>query len=93
MAIFKVVVRRMRPDGFYPVYIRISHRRGIGYIRTDKMVTRHELSKNGDIEDAYVLQFCTKRILEYNERLNKMDISNWSVKEIIDFLTGKPVRN
>lgn len=88
MAIFKAVVRQKRVDGFYPVYIRVSHRRNIGYIKTDKMVTCRELSKNGEIEDSYVLQFCTSRILEYNERLNKKDTECWSIRDIINFLVN-----
>lgn len=88
MAIFKAVVRQKRVDGFYPVYIRVSHRRSIGYIKTDKMVTCRELSKNGEIEDSYVLQFCTSRILEYNERLNRKDTECWSIRDIINFLVN-----
>ena len=34
MATFKVVVRKKRADGFYPVYIRVVHRSRMGYIKT-----------------------------------------------------------
>lgn len=86
MANFKAVVRTARADGFYQVYIRVTHHRAAGYIKTDKVVTKNELTKNGDIKDPFVLQYCTKRILEYNERLNKRDIEFWRVKEVVDFL-------
>ena len=86
MANFKAVVRTARADGFYPVYIRVTHRRAVGYIKTDKVVTKNELTKNGDIKDPFVLQYCTKRILEYNELLNKKDIEHWTAKEVMDFL-------
>lgn len=38
MATFKVCVRKQRNDGFYPVYIRVTHNRSIGYIKTGKLV-------------------------------------------------------
>ena len=44
MANFKAVVRGERKDGFMQVYIRVTHRRVHGYIKTDKMITKKELS-------------------------------------------------
>ena len=48
MANFKAVVRMARADGFYQVYIRVTHHRQVGYVKTDKMVTKNELTKSGD---------------------------------------------
>ena len=87
MATFKACVQKERKDGFFPVYIRITHRRTTQYIKTDKMVTRKELTKSNEIKDPFVLQFCTQRILEYNEKLNKVNIENWTAKEVTEFLT------
>ncbi len=87
MATFKACVQKERKDGFFPVYIRVTHRRTTQYIKTDKMVTRKELTKSGEIKDPFVLQFCTQRILEYNEKLNKVNIENWTAKEVAEFLT------
>lgn len=87
MATFKACVQKERKDGFFPVYIRITHRRTTQYIKTDKMVTRKELTKSNEIKDPFVLQFCTQRILEYNEKLNKVNIENWTAKEVAEFLT------
>lgn len=87
MATLKAVVRTMRADGFYPVYIRVTHHRASTFIKTDKMVTRKELTKSNEIKDPFVLQFCTQRILEYNEKLNKVNIENWTAKEVAEFLT------
>ena len=42
MATFKAVVRRPRTDGFYSVYIRVTHRRQTLFIKTDKMITKRE---------------------------------------------------
>lgn len=86
MATLKAVVRRERTDGFYSVYIRVTHRRASSFIKTDKMVTKKELTKTNEIKDAYVLQYCAQRILEFNERLNRKDIKNWTVKDIVEFL-------
>ena len=86
MATFKSVVRGERKDGFMQVYIRVSHQKRHGYIKTDKMVTRREL-KQGEIKDPMVVSYCAQLILDYNRRLNEMDIKNWSVGEIVDFLT------
>ncbi len=86
MANFKALVRTARADGFYQVYIRVTHNRSTSYIKTDKMVTKNELTKTKEIKDLWVLQYCTKQILEYNERLNKKDIEHWTAKEVTDYL-------
>ncbi len=86
MATLKAVVRKKRADGFYPVFIRVTHHRASSFIKTDKMVTRKELTKNNEITDPYVLQYCSQRIVEFNERLNKKDIEHWTAKEVADFL-------
>lgn len=87
MATFKAVVRRPRSDGFYSVYIRVTHRRQTLFIKTDKMLTKQELTRSGEIKDAFVLQFCTQKILEYQERLNRYDISQWTAAQVVELLT------
>lgn len=87
MATFKAVVRRPRADGFYSVYIRVTHRRQTLFIKTDKMLTKRELTRKGEIADAFVLQFCTHKILGYQERLNRHDISQWTGAQVVEFLT------
>lgn len=86
MATFKATVRGERKDGFLQVYIRVTHNKRHGYIKTDKMVTRKELTKTNEIKDPFVMNYCTERIMEYNERLNRKDISKWTVAEVADFL-------
>lgn len=86
MATFKPTVRGERKDGFLQVYIRVTHRKRHGYIKTDKMITRKELTKTNDIKDPFVLNYCTERIMEYNDRLNRKDISQWTIAEVMDFL-------
>ena len=86
MATFKACVNAKRKDGFYPVYIRVIHHKKVAYIPTDKMVNDKGLSKSGEIEDPYVMQFCTNRIVEYMEILNRVDTEHWTVKDITDYL-------
>lgn len=88
MATLKAVVRTARADGFYSVYIRVTHHRSSAFIKTDKMVTKKELTKTNEIKDPYVLQFCSQRILEYTERLNSKNIEHWTVKEVVEFLAS-----
>ena len=90
MANFKAVVRGERKDGFMQVYIRVTHQTKHGYIKTDKMITKRELGKQGEIKDPFVMNYCTERILEFNERLNRKDISKWTVAEVVEYLkTGE----
>lgn len=86
MATFKACVQKERKDGFYPVYIRVTHHRSTRFIKTEKMVTKKGLSRTKEIEEPYVLQFCMQRIVEYNERLNRKDIEHWTAKDVVDFL-------
>ncbi len=44
MANFKAIVKSRRKDGFYAVYIRVSHHRKLAYIVTDKLVNALGLS-------------------------------------------------
>lgn len=86
MATLKACVKAKRKDGFYPVYIRVIHHKKVAYMPTDKMVNDKGLTKTGEIDDPYVLQFCTARIVEYMEILNKIDTENWTVKDVVDYL-------
>lgn len=86
MATFKACVRTQRKDGYYPVYIRIVHRTAPDYIKTDKMVDGKGLTKSKDIKDPFVIKYCADRITEYVERLNRVDISSWTVKEVKEYL-------
>jgi len=87
MANLKAVVRKQRADGMYPVYIRIVHRRKMGYIKTDKIIGPKSLTKQGDIKDAVVNEFCSNLILRYTDKINRKDISAFTMKELIEYLT------
>lgn len=86
MAKIKAVVRTPRADGFYQVYIRVTQGAKAGYIKTDKVIQKKDV-KDGAFLDPYVANYCAKRVLEYTERLNRVDARYWSVNDIIDYLT------
>lgn len=86
MATFKPCVQKQRTDGFYPVYIRVTHQRKIGFIKTNKVVSKKGVSPTKEIKDTFVSNYCTTLILDYTSRLNSFDITRWTVKEVVDFL-------
>jgi integrase len=87
MATFKACVRKQRADGIWPVYIRVTHNRKIGYIKTDKMVNNKGIA-GGEIVDPYVIRYCVDHIIEYTERLNKVDTAHWTVQEVMEYLNN-----
>ncbi len=87
MTTFRACIQKQRLDGYYPVYIRVTHARKIGYIKTDKLVDRKSVTKTKEIRDNVVLKYCTELISDFNKKLNLQDTSAWTIKEIIDFLT------
>lgn len=86
MAKFKGTVRFQRADGFYNVYIRITHKRKVAYLKTDKAVSPKGIDKNNNIIDPFVLKYCVVKINIYTELLNKIDSDNWELPQIIEYL-------
>lgn len=86
MATFKICVRKQRLDGFYPVYIRITHKRQSSFMKTDKMIDQKGLSRSGDVKDTYAVSYCSGKINSFIERLNKEDIAEWTIIDIVSFL-------
>ena len=86
MAKFKAMVRYQRPDGYYTVYIRVSHNKKTQYIKTDKVVNQKGVDKNHSVSDPFVLKYCANKIAQYTEMLNLQDVKNWDVNEIISYL-------
>ena len=87
MATFRPCIQKQRSDGFYPVYIRVIHERQSAFMKTDKVVDKKSISKNREIRDNIVLRYCADLICQYNERLNTQNISSWSIKEVVAFLS------
>lgn len=87
MATLKAVVRNLKADGLYQVYIRIVHRSKMGYIKTNKFIHHKQVSANGELKDPVVNEYCARAILKYNDLLNRKDITALSVAEVIAYLT------
>lgn len=86
MATFKICVRNRRPDGFWPVYIRITNYYTVGYIRTDWVVDDAGLAKDGTVKDVFIMTSCMNQVAEYVKRLNGVDTIGWSMKRLKSFL-------
>ena len=87
MASFKICIRGMRGDGLFPVYIRITHNRKVGYIKTQKAVSKQGIKK-GEVVDPTVLSFCSKQIIRYNDCLNNLNLDSLVISEIVSLLKG-----
>lgn len=86
MATFKACVQKQRTDGFWPVYIRVTHQRKTSFIKTDKMVNNKGLTKTKEVKDPFVAQFCNARITDYVDRLNKVDTEHWGIQKVVEYL-------
>lgn len=89
MATMKICVQKQRRDGFYPVYIRVTHHTKVAYIKTDKMVNSKGITKTREVKDPFVVQSLSGKIVDYMDRLNKKDIETWTVKQVVDFLLNE----
>ncbi|MEG2150110.1 MAG: phage integrase SAM-like domain-containing protein, partial [Bacteroidaceae bacterium] len=86
MATFKACIKYKRSDGLYTVYIKVTHKRNNGYIKTDKISDSPDV--NGVFKDIYINKYCANTIAEYVEKLNKADAKNWTVQEIISYINS-----
>lgn len=88
MATFKTCVRAnvRRTDGFFPVYVRVTHNRKTAYIKTDKLVSSSGIDSKGEVRDPYVVQHCMKKIVEWVDALNRQQTECWTVQEVVRFL-------
>lgn len=95
MAVFSITVRAKRSDGYYPVYIRISHKSDPAYLKTSFVVSERGLkktySKSGkekiEVSDTRVLRECMNEISGYVRRLNEVDNDKMTVQEVVQYLT------
>ena len=86
MTTFKATVKKPRSDGFYTVYIRITHQRESSYIKTNKIVDAAHVTKSGELKDPVVNEYCSMLVRQYNDRLNRVDASQWEIREVIEYL-------
>ena len=87
MSTLKICVQKRRKDGFWPVYIRVTHRGKQAFIKTQKMVSDKGLSKTKQVKDPFVVAELSQVIVDYMDRLNRQDTSMWDVKQVVEFLT------
>lgn len=87
MATLKICVQKQRKDGTWPVYIRVTHRNRVGYINTGKKVWGKGINpKTKEVKDPFVIQQVSITVVDYMDRLNRRDISNWTLEEVLSFL-------
>ncbi len=87
MATFKIVVQHQRSDGYYPVYIRLTHNRRALYIKTGKMVGQKGIVKGShDVRDSFVLNSLNQTVESWIFKLNKVDTTSWSAEQVRDYL-------
>lgn len=86
MTTFKATVQKQRSDGYWPVYIRVTHQRKSGFVKTDKMVNRKGVDGSHGIKDPFVLQYCNRIIIQYCEMLNRIDTTEWTVHQVMEYL-------
>lgn len=86
MAVFKACVQKKRSDGYYVVYIRVAHNNSIAYIKTDFLINCSDIKK-GVIQNHVVNKQCAIYISEYVDRCNRVNVKEWTAKEIADYLT------
>lgn len=58
MATFKICVRKQRKDLLYPIYIRITHNRKAGYIKTNKVADKSSIRQD-ELKNPTLLAYCT----------------------------------
>ena len=85
MATFKACIKTQRNDGLFAVFIRITHNRAARYINTGKTIDKSKVRK-GEIKDITLLSYCSNLIKQYSERLNAVDITNWTANDIVAYL-------
>lgn len=88
MAILKATVRFRNKRGLYSVYIRFTQVKQVAYVKTYWVVNDKGLNPNKkDITDPFVNQQTSLLIESYYKRLNQIDTSNWTVSEIVSYVT------
>ena len=86
MATFKTVVQNKRADGYYVVYIRLTHNRKVIYLKTDKMVNDKGITAKKEVKDTFVLNSCLSTITGWIEKLNKVEHEKWTAEQVRDYL-------
>ena len=79
MTTFKATVKKPRSDGFYTVYIRVTHQRKTSYIKTNKIIDPAHITSSGELTDPVVNEYCAIIIRQYTDKLNRVDATFWEL--------------
>ena len=72
----------MPTDKIYCGYV--LHKGKHGYIKTDKKVWGKGINpKTREIRDPFVIQQVSISVVDYMEKLNKRNISNWTLDDVM----------
>ena len=87
MVNLEATVRIKTKAGLYPVYIRFTKRNQVSYVKTSWVINDKGLGNGKEIIDPFVIQQTSQLIDHYYIQLNQVDSSNWSVGEIVKYVT------
>lgn len=88
MATLKTVIQKKKKDGTYPVYIRITHNRKVSYLKTSMIALGSDVV-DGVIKNRTIELNTAVLIKDYTDKLNNVDHSEWSIDDVISFITNK----
>lgn len=86
MTTLKATVKKPRHDGFYTVYIRVTHSRKSSYIKTSKIVDASHINSKGELTDPVVNEYCSILIRQYLDKLNQVNTTLWNIGEVVEYL-------
>ena len=78
MTTFKATVKKPRSDGFYTVYIRVTHQRKTSYIKTNKIIDPAHITSNGKLTDPVVNEYCAIIIRQYHDSRDSLPSNHLS---------------
>ncbi|NLZ20190.1 MAG: hypothetical protein GXY24_08040 [Bacteroidales bacterium] len=78
-----------KKNGTNILRLRLTFRRQSRYIKTNILLRKNQLDRNGQIKDTAVLLKVTNLIKQLEERLSSLDafaLSNMSIEDVVKFL-------
>ena len=78
-----------KKNGTNILRLRLTFRRQSRYIKTNSLLRKNQLDRNGQIKDTAVLLKVTNLIKQLEERLSSLDafaLSNMSIEDVVKFL-------
>lgn len=85
MVTFSPCIRNLRADGYAKVYIRVTKDRIPDYMATSLIASKSQIDGT-KIKDQFITTECLILIKDYVARVNKVDSTSWSTKDVIAYL-------